>query len=442
MGVDTTVKFIRRMFRIVLTLLVVGLIGLAALAVVGSIRYGGPDMLVRRVEAEIAAYRPHPDFVPTPRATVAALDLSNLVDSESPASTPVVEQDPAVTRVVIEMPTSTPQPMATSTPAYAPAQESVQLSDLTHMWQTWNNCGPATLSMNLSYYECDLTQAQVAAALRPDSDDKNVSPHEMAAFAREQNLLAEVMVNGDAGRLKLLLSNGVPVLIETWHEPEPNNGMGHYRLLVGYDDVTQEWIAYDSYDSAGVDPDQPYAGIRFGYDTLDALWRVFNRTYLVVYDEVRAPAVHDILGVDVDEGLMWQRANRQAQAEIQSNADDPFGWFNLGMGLVAQQKWEEAATAFDQARQIGLPWRMLWYQFGPFEAYFETGRYDEVIALADATLNTADNIEELYYWKGLAYQANGDTEAARAAWVRALELNGFYAPASEALLALPEASTP
>ena len=49
---------------------------------------------------------------------------------------------------------------------------------------------------------------------------------------------------------------------------------------------------------------------------------------------------------------------------------------------------EEAAAAFDQARQIGLPWRMLWYQFGPFEAYYETGRYDEVIALADATLQT------------------------------------------------------
>jgi tetratricopeptide (TPR) repeat protein len=467
LGVVTTVKFLRSMLKIMLTLLVLGALGLAIVVVLGSIRYGGAEMFVRRVQAEIAPYRPHPDFVPTPRVTVAARDLDNLIASAGPTATPsptsvqeptatppatsagtTPDLTPGATRALDQAatpavtPTFTPPPTATSTPAYAPAAASVHLTDMTHAWQTWNNCGPATLAMNLSYYECDLTQAQVAAALRPDSDDKNVSPEEMAAFARTQNLFADVMVNGDAGRLKLLLSNGVPVLIETWHEPEPNDGMGHYRLLVGYDDAAQQWIAYDSYESTGVDPDTPYAGIRFGYDTLDALWRVFNRAYLVVYDEARAPAVRDILGADLDSILMWQRANRQAQAEIQGNPDDPFGWFNLGMGLAAQGQYGEAATAFDHARQIGLPWRMLWYQFGPFEAYFETGRYDEVIALADDTLKSADNIEELHYWKGLAYQALGDIDAARAAWVRALELNGFYAPASEALLSLDEANAP
>ena len=451
-------KPLRRIFRVIVTLMALALIGMATVTVIGSIRYGSPDLFIRRVRAEIAVYQPHPDFVPTPLASAATVSLAELTAGDSPAATPsptaAVEQSTASISTPAPAdsgqpptettpPTDIPAPTATPTPAYQPARESVQLAELTHMWQTWNNCGPATLAMNLSYYACDLTQAEIAAALKPDVDDKNVSPEEMADFARRQNLSAHVLVNGDADRLRLLLSNGVPVLIETWHEPAPDDGMGHYRLLMGYDDAARQWVAYDSYESKGVDPDKPYAGIRFGYDGLDALWRVFNRAYLVIYDEAHAPAARDILGADLDETQMWQRANRQAQMEIEAKPNDPFGWFNLGMGLAAGGQFERAASAFDQARHIGLPWRMLWYQFGPFEAYFAVGRYDELIALADATLKTSGGlVEELYYWKGRAHEALGDTEAARAAWVRALELNGYYAPAMEALGGLTEASAP
>ena len=83
-------------------------------------------------------------------------------------------------------PSSTPVPAPT--PAYQPAEASASLSGFTHMWQTWNNCGPATLAMNLSYFGSPLDQADVAAVMRPNPDDKNVSPHEMADFARGPRL--------------------------------------------------------------------------------------------------------------------------------------------------------------------------------------------------------------------------------------------------------------
>ena len=88
---------------------------------------------------------------------------------------------------------------------------------------------------------------------------------------------------------------------------------------------------------------------------------------------------------------------------------------------------------YDQARVLGLPWRMLWYQFGPFRAYDAVGRYDEVLALADATLATTPHIEELHYWRGRALQALGDVEAARQSYQAALEVNANFAPAHEAL---------
>lgn len=334
------------------------------------------------------------------------------------------------------MPTPTASPTATPTPAYRPAATAVALTGFTHTWQTWNNCGPATLAMHLSYFGSTLSQADVAAVLRLNKDDKNVGPEELAAFARSQDLHALVRVNGDADRLRLLLSNGVPVLIETWLEPEPGNGMGHYRLLTGYDDAQQEWIAFDSYVSRGVDPYQPYRGIHLPYDEVARLWAVFNRTYVLVYTDDLAPVVLSILGEDTDDTTMWQRALLRVQAEVQQRPNDPFAWFNRGTDLVALGQFEQAAAAYDQARLIGLPWRMLWYQFGPFRAYYETGRYQELIVLADATIRTAGDIEEVYYWKGLGLTAQGNIAGARQAWQRALELNPNYAEAAAALTAI------
>ncbi|MCB0152601.1 MAG: hypothetical protein KDE01_33705, partial [Caldilineaceae bacterium] len=83
-------------------------------------------------------------------------------------------------------------------------------------------------------------------------------------FARGQGYEATLLVNGNADLLRTLVSNGLPVLLETWHEPEPNDGLGHYRLLVGYDDAAQQWTLYDSYDAAGLVSTDAYQGIRMG----------------------------------------------------------------------------------------------------------------------------------------------------------------------------------
>jgi len=76
-----------------------------------------------------------------------------------------------------------------------------------------------------------------------------------------------------------------------------------------------------------------------------------------------------------------QHALEIAQAETQANPKDAYAWFNLGSNLVYFEKYTEAAHAYDSARQIGLPQRMLRYQFGPFIAYFHAARYDDLLAV-------------------------------------------------------------
>jgi tetratricopeptide (TPR) repeat protein len=75
----------------------------------------------------------------------------------------------------------------------------------------------------------------------------------------------------------------------------------------------------------------------------------------------------------------------------------------------------------------------LWYQFGPYEAYYEAGRFEDVILLADITLMDRPYFEESYYYKGLALMAMGDDKAAQDNLELAVRFNPNFSPAVEVL---------
>lgn len=331
-----------------------------------------------------------------------------------------------------------PAPAPLADPPAAPAWEAaapsaappvVKLEGFRHQWQTWNNCGPATITMAVSYYGRTETQARATTFLKTSANDKNVRPDEMVAYARSLGLQAVSRAGGDLARLKLLVANGVPVVVHVGFEPEPNDWMGHYRLLVGYDDTTGRFTTYDSYKKPGVNVLQPY-------DQLDADWRVFNRTYIPVYAADKADLVAQIIGPDWDDRQMHERALAVAQGEAVSRPADAFAWFNVGTNLVALGRAAEAAPAFDRARALKLPWRMLWYQFGPFEAYLAAGRPGDVLTLAGANLQQSKDLEESHFYLGRARQTLGQIAGARASYEAALRANGRYTPAHHALASL------
>ena len=85
----------------------------------------------------------------------------------------------------------------------------------------------------------------------------------------------------------------------------------------------------------------------------------------------------------------------------------------------------DAAEAFDTAYQIYgelvdddavRPYRITWYQTWPYWAYYYSGRYQDVINLANFTFeyDHEDTLEETLYWRGLAYYALGQKALARA----------------------------
>ena len=114
---------------------------------------------------------------------------------------------------------STPEPSATTTITPTPLPASAKLKGVRAEAQAWNNCGPATLSMYLSYWHWSGTQLDIAPVVKPNDRDKNVMPYELQNFVLENtDYQALVRIGGDLQTLKALINAGFPVMIEKGFE--------------------------------------------------------------------------------------------------------------------------------------------------------------------------------------------------------------------------------
>lgn len=285
--------------------------------------------------------------------------------------------------------------------------------------------------MAVSYYGRPEVQWQAAAYLKPNPDDKNVRPDELVDYVRTLGLRADNLYAGDLERLKRLVSVGIPVLVSTWFDAPGEGGMGHYRLLTGFDDATQHFYFHDSYVSPGVN-------VRLTYREFDEDWRVYSRAYMPVYALDQAEAVAAIVGEDLDETFLRRRSLGVAEEEAAARPSSPYSWFNLGTALTRLGRTGDAAVAFDQARAVGLPPRLLWYQFWPLEAYLAENRMTDVLALADFTLQQVWEVEEQQYFRGKALEGLGHRAEARASFEAAVRVNPKFAPALHALHSLAQ----
>jgi tetratricopeptide (TPR) repeat protein len=307
---------------------------------------------------------------------------------------------------------------------------SARLEGLSMVWQDVNRCASAALTIQMSYWvEERLNYRDTISFLNPYNDDMSVRLDEMVAYAETFGLRGIERSGGTIDLLRTLVANGFPVLVENAYYDGGNvmfDWMSHNRVIMGYDDNLREFYAFDSLLGAG----ENNQGRPFDYDDLDERWRTLNRYYMVIYepeDEARLQAVMGDLW-DPVKAAEWTL--EQARADM-AEGRDSFDLFNEGMALVMLGRYEEAAASFDESRRVGLPWRMMWYQFEPYEAYLQLGRYDDVIALTRQVVADAPGIEESYYYIARAYLALGDTQRAINNLDAALWRNPRYAAARE-----------
>ena len=369
-------------------------------------------------------------------AAVTATLLALLDPSATPSPQVVVTEQPAATGPTAE-PTEHPPPTATREPL--PSSARIDGVEYQHQHGLWNYCGPANLAMAVSFWGWDVDRQDVGEIVRGSRervDDKNIMPYEMEDYVHAETGLGMLTrTGGNLEILKRLIVAGYPVIVEKEDVLVNIGWLGHYLLLVGYDDEAAVFISMDAYHGEGT---------RYDYTELEDTWRAFNYTFLVTYPQEQEGELLGALGPYADEDWSKQHALNLANDELTRQEGLPlfFAWFNRGSSLVALQDYGGAAQAYDTA--FGLygeldesirPWRMLWYQTGPYFAYYFTARYHDVIALADQTLDGMNEpiLEESYYWRGLAKEATGDWSGAVADIERSVELNPKFAPGLDQL---------
>jgi tetratricopeptide (TPR) repeat protein len=368
----------------------------------------------------------------TPTATATAIPLP----SATATGTASAQVNVLPTAAPPTAATDTPTPLPTNTPTPEPLPEQVIIEGITAVRQYFNNCGPANLTKLLTFYGLTINQTEIATVVKPNPEDRNVSPWQMVEYVNDHTpLQAGEYSNGTLDLLKELIAAGYPVIIEKgyWPNTEGATGWwGHYLTIFGYDDTAERFYNYDSYLG-------PFNGRPrlHSYDYIEQFWQQFNYNFIVIYPADQQERVQSILGPNLlDRERMWRDAAGRADEAVQADPDNLFAWFNLGTSLTRlgeltgeARYYQGGAQAFDEARTIGLPPRMLWYQHRPYSAYLKVGRYDDVMALTDTVLREQGgrNVEETYWYRGHALLSLGDVAAARAAYEQALVVNtNFY----------------
>jgi hypothetical protein len=336
-------------------------------------------------------------------------------------------------------PVDTPTPAPTPTPL--PGAVALKGGRYINQHGLWNYCAPASLAMQLTYWGWDGTREDVGHYVKPFEEDKNVMPYELADYVTSQTELSAVIrTGGTLDLLKRLVANGYVVLIEkgTYIQDVATgkpSWMGHYNVISGYDEAVQEMIVQDAYFKAD---------LRIKYDTLIQEWRAFNYIFLVVFPPKQEPGLMSVLGEYADETNSYRIAYLKASKEANtlSGIDAYFAWFNRGTSQVILQDYAGAAESYDQAFALypnlpedKRPFRMLWYQTGPYFAYYYMYRYQDLINLATQTIDNVAKpyLEESFYWRGRALGAAGDADGDIADQKTALKYHPGFKPSQDEL---------
>lgn len=334
--------------------------------------------------------------------------LLSYFDNQSFEKEPVANVSENKTRSLNVTPTTTPRVIP----------DEYMLGGGIYAGQTFNNCGPASLSMALSYQGREVSQAELANILRPFNnplggvDDKAVFATELVEEAKRQGFESIERPNGTISMLQELLAEDVSIIVRTWLNP--GEDIGHYRVLTGYNRTTKEIYMDDSYNGPNLSMDE---------ETFLDLWQPFNYGYILVYPQEKSRIVSDIVGEDMDETEAWQNARDRADRELGDNANDAYAVFNKAVAFYYLGDPSETTRLYESVASE-LPRRMLWYQIEPIYAYYETEKFDQANMHINSILSGGNQaFSELYVIRGDILKAQGNIEGARSSYEKAVEYN-------------------
>ncbi len=319
----------------------------------------------------------------------------------------IVENTPSIVKEILPSPTLPPIPST-----------KILSNGNYHVFQSFNNCGPAALSMALRFYGVNVSQQELGLALRPyqvpggDNDDKSVTLEEVAEKSKEYGLTPYLRPMGDDDLVKQFIANDIPVITRTWLKKDDD--IGHYRIIKGYDETRGIFIQDDSLQGKDLE---------YSYADYDDIWKKFNYEYLVLIPNDKKEIAERIIGEDLDEKVAWEKAKENSLKELSANPNDTDAGFNLSVAYYKLGEYEKSVKEFEKI-ESALSFRTLWYQIDPILAYFELGNDERVLQITERILNNQNRaFSELYILRGEIYQKQGNNDLARQEFQKAVMYN-------------------
>lgn len=298
---------------------------------------------------------------------------------------------------------------------------SVVLTGGSQVYQTFNNCGPAALSMALSFYGVNIGQQELGNELRPyqntqgDNDDKSVTMAELAERAQAMGWAVFHRPAGDIATLKRLIAEGWPVVTRTLLNQDDD--IGHYRVVYGYDEGEQQLIQNDSLQGQA---------LKYGYQSFRDLWRHFGYEFLVLVPRDRQLVAESVLGQLAETEKAWDTAVKVMESEVSKRPSEPLPKLALAAAYYRTRQYEQTIKIFEEVERE-LPHRALWYQIEPLLAYYQLGHDEKIWSLSEEILNNGNRaFAELYDLRGDVLTRQGESDRARREYELAVVYNRNY----------------
>ncbi|MBV9120797.1 MAG: C39 family peptidase [Chloroflexi bacterium] len=278
----------------------------------------------------------------------ASLSQSAAPESPAGAQQPISAQSsiaPTAGGVASASSSSSPSPSGTALPA------AKRIGPLPFISQTLNNCGPASVAEDLSFWGIQRSQAQVAQVLRPDLPDYGMSLYGVPFYVESVGMRAYGMVGGTQQLIKAFIASGIPVIVADLVSSDER--IRHFRPIDGYDDNGKFFIGSD-----------PYLGAnhKIGYTEFDELWKISNNRFSLIYPPDRQGLVDTILRDEWDRNAALQAGLKLTSERAATQPNLPWTWLEMADLQIENGDLKDAGPNIAKGAKLGVPYEAHWLQ--------------------------------------------------------------------------------
>lgn len=159
------------------------------------------------------------------------------------------------------------------------------LSGMPLVKQTYNACGPASISEVLGYFGLKVAQADISRFTR-ESETSYMSAQAIVTFAPLVGMEARLYANGTLDTVRSAIKNGLPIIALQSHITAEGRVIPHWRVIVGYDDATQRTYLMD-----------PLLGyVTISYNDFNRVWADHRGQFAVMYPPKLSALIRKVIG--------------------------------------------------------------------------------------------------------------------------------------------------